>query len=100
MVSSRPFYLPLIKYKKNDCNIKYPFEFNPVINNYQLLYYLVVSFDVVSLFTNLPLEVVLINIEKHWEEISSHTTLNLNHTVNILKFIFNSVNYALDDLIS
>lgn len=36
--------------------------------------YEVVSFDVVSLFTNLPLDVIFNGISKHWPEIALHST--------------------------
>nr|CAI5835722.1 unnamed protein product [Callosobruchus analis] len=111
---------------ENEYYIKDSFTFSKFINNYQLPPgYVVVSFDVISLFTNLSLHLVINSITRHWDTISHCCTINLDTAIMILKFIFDSnflkfednfykqvfgtpmgstippilVNYVLDDLI-
>ena len=110
----------------NEFYVKDSFTFSTYINNFQLPdNYVLVSFDVVSLFTNLPLEAVLESIKNNWDSISPHCSLNYETMENLLTFIFDSnycvfngeyykqifgtpmgstispilVNYVLDDLI-
>lgn len=78
----------------NDFYIKDSFAFSEFINDYQLpLGYVVVSFDVVSLFTNLPLQLIIESLTRNWNVISNHCNLDLDSVIKILKFIFDS-NYC------
>lgn len=110
----------------NEFYVKDSFQFSKFINNFQLPNnYVIVSFDVVSLFTNLSLESVLKSIQNHWDTISQHCNLSFELFEELLTFIFDSnfsifnntyykqilgtpmgskispilVNYVLDDLV-
>lgn len=51
------------------------------------------SFDVVSLFTNIPLEVALQEINRRWEEIKNHTKITKNLFIDLLNFCINENNF-------
>lgn len=75
----------------NNYNIIDSFAFSNFINNFRLPEnYTIVSFDVVSLFTNLPLTEIINSIKKHWTKISENCSLNLDSFLEILNFIFDS----------
>ena len=77
--------------------IKISFEFISKIKNQNIPnHYTMMSLDVISLFTNIPLDLVLISIEKRWHYISKSTKLSLerfNLAIKILLeqtfFMFN-----------
>ncbi|XP_072403376.1 uncharacterized protein [Diabrotica undecimpunctata] len=74
------------------------FSFSSFINNFKLpTNYKLVSFDVVSLFTNLPLHTILVSVEKHWDDISIHTTLNLANIKKLISFVFDSNVFIFND---
>jgi hypothetical protein len=56
-----------------------------------------VSFDVVSLFTNIPLDLVFEILEERWDEIDEHTGLNKTQFFNLLRFCLYDCNYFLYD---
>ena len=67
------------------------FSFSKFINNKQLPdNYVIVSFDVVSLFTNLPLEAILESLESKWEIISPHCQFDFDIFKKLLEFVFDS----------
>ena len=75
----------------NDFYIKSSFSFSTFINNYQLPNnYVIVSFDVVSLFTNLPLDAIIDSLRNRWDTISDFCTLDFDTFEHILNFIFDS----------
>ncbi|XP_072377245.1 uncharacterized protein [Diabrotica undecimpunctata] len=75
----------------NNFYIKDSFDFSSFINNFQLPQnYVLVSFDVTSLFTNLPLDLIISSVEKHWNEISQHTNIDLLHFKTLINFVFDS----------
>nr|CAI5842688.1 unnamed protein product [Callosobruchus analis] len=83
---------------ENDFYVKDSFAFSIFINDYKLPDdYVIVSFDVVSLFTNLPLDVIVTSLHKHWTEISQHTSLDFESFLKILKFIFDSNYFVFND---
>nr|CAI5855617.1 unnamed protein product [Callosobruchus analis] len=76
---------------ENEYYIKDSFSFSSFINDYQLLPdYVIVSFDVVSLLTNVPLEVILDTLTRNFNTISQHCNLDLDSFLKVLKFIFDS----------
>lgn len=59
-------------------NIRNSYEFKDFISNQQLPSdYIRISLDVVSLFTNIPIDLVMENIDQRWHVISKHTTIPL-----------------------
>ncbi|XP_072380789.1 uncharacterized protein [Diabrotica undecimpunctata] len=75
----------------NEINISDSFKFSDFINNFQLPFgFQVVSFDVVSLFTNLPLPVVLISLHNHWNQIEPHCPFGWETFVKLVKLVFDT----------
>lgn len=71
--------------------IKDSFQFSELINNFQLPNnYVVVSFDVVSLYSNIPLDLVIEVIHNKWNSISNHTNIPEDEFVDLVKFVFDS----------
>ncbi|XP_062542205.1 uncharacterized protein LOC134210194 [Armigeres subalbatus] len=71
-------------------NIEDSFSFCEYINNVQLPPdYILISLDVVSLFTCIPKELVLHDIIMHWEEIQKHTNINLDLFLEMTEFCIN-----------
>lgn len=67
------------------------FTFAEEFQNFQLPNnFILVSFDVISLFTNIPLDLIKTIIEKNWTTISNYTNIPLNEFLNILKLIFDT----------
>lgn len=54
---------------------------------------IMVSFDVVSLFTNIPLNTAIKIIMNKWTEIQKHTTINRTQFLNMLNFCLKDNNY-------
>ena len=78
-------------------NVKNSFEFSTTYNKYKLPPgYVLVSFDVVSLFTNIPLELVLDIVTIKWHVIEEHCSLTLEYFIMILKFIFSNCYFCYD----
>lgn len=77
----------------NEYAVKNSFEFAEKTNDFQLPEdHVVVSLDVVSLFTNISLELTLHIIQEEWTRIEQHTNVPIEIFVNIIEFIF-SANY-------
>ncbi|XP_072395339.1 uncharacterized protein [Diabrotica undecimpunctata] len=80
---------------KNEFNIVDSFQFSEFINNYQLpREYVLVSFDVVSLFSNLPLSSVVTSLRNHWNEIQPHSPVSWEIFSELLKLTFDT-NYLI-----
>ncbi|CAG9834585.1 unnamed protein product [Diabrotica balteata] len=103
------------------------FHFSEFINNFKLPQgYILVNFDVVSLFTNLPLSSVITSLRNHWNSIKPNCPVSWDVFAELLQLVFDTsflvfddkfylqifgtpmgssispilVNYVLDDLIS
>lgn len=71
--------------------IRDSFQFSELINNFQLPEnYVVVSFDVVSLYSNIPIDLVAEVLENRWDTISPHTNIPKREFVALVRFVFNS----------
>ncbi|XP_058456432.1 uncharacterized protein LOC131433843 [Malaya genurostris] len=74
------------------------FEFVEYINNIILPSdYVLVSFDVISLFTNIPKDLVIHDIIMQWDQISKHTNINLDLFLEIVEFCINSSYFRFRD---
>lgn len=79
-------------------NIKNSFEFLQRIQNVKLRANdILVSFDVVSLFTSVPLDLAITAAMKRWPTITKHTDMPRDLFQNILKFLVIDNNYFLHD---
>lgn len=58
--------------------------------------YVLMSMDVVSLFTNIPLELVISIIEDKWQLIEPCCNFNKNSFINTIKFIFKCYYFCFD----
>ncbi|XP_044757785.1 uncharacterized protein LOC123315942 [Coccinella septempunctata] len=52
--------------------------------------YVLISLDVVSLFSNIPVELALTAIEHRWHSISEHTSIPKDDFLSIVSFLFNA----------
>jgi len=55
------------------------------------------SFDVVSLFTNVPINLVIEIIKDNWSHIESHTNLPLNEFMLAIKFVLDSTYFLFNN---
>lgn len=55
-----------------------------------------VSFDVTSLYTNIPTELALDIIKKKWPEIKNHTSINLDDFIHLTEICINSTYFQYD----
>lgn len=71
--------------------IKDAFQFSELINNFQLPEnYVLVSLDVVSLYSNIPIDLVTEVIETNWENITIHTKIKKQDFLLLVRFVFES----------
>lgn len=81
-----------------DYNIKNSFEFANKYNNFKLPpNYVLVSFDVVSLFTNIPLNLVIEIITLRWNIIEEQCGFDLDTFIKALKLIFETSYFCYKD---
>ncbi|XP_044759503.1 uncharacterized protein LOC123317202 [Coccinella septempunctata] len=52
--------------------------------------YVLISLDVVSLFSNIPVQLAVSAIEKRWDEIKLHTSIPKDRFIAIVRFLFSS----------
>ncbi|XP_058821140.1 uncharacterized protein LOC131683307 [Topomyia yanbarensis] len=79
-------------------NIKDSFTFCEYINTITLPPdYILVSFDVVSLFTCIPKSLITHNIIYNWNNIKQHTNINLDLLLEIVEFCIDSSYFKFDD---
>ena len=53
-----------------------------------------VSLDVTSLFTNIPIELVVNSIKRRWQSISNFCSLTLNEFLELTRFVFDTTYFA------
>jgi len=61
--------------------------------------HILVSFDVVSLFTNVPLDLALHSIEKRWIHIEHSTKITKNEFLTAVRFVILSTYFTFNDII-
>ena len=72
-------------------SVKNSFEFCQYVHTVTVpAGYIMVSFDVVSLFSSIPIELVRKSIIKHWENISAHTPMCLDLFLETVQFCIDS----------
>lgn len=82
----------------NQYNVKDSFDFASEFNNFQLPpHYVVISLDVVSLFTNIPLDMVIQIIQEKWQTIDLVCSFNQEQFIQIINFIFNNTYFSFND---
>lgn len=59
--------------------------------------HVLISLDVKSLFTNIPLELVLNIIEEQWSKISAFTTIDFTFFQDLIRFCFDSSYFSYDN---
>lgn len=79
----------------NDFYIKDSYDFAQFINDKLIPpNYVLVSWDVVSLFTNISLELTLKCIEINWTTIQNHCPISKTNFIKIIKFLFDSTIFS------
>jgi len=79
-------------------HIKNSFELVNKLSNTTLKpNYTVISLDVVSLFTNIPMQLAVNSILKRWDRISNSTKITQEEFVNGIKLIINSTFFTFDN---
>ncbi|XP_058827843.1 uncharacterized protein LOC131687767 [Topomyia yanbarensis] len=79
-------------------NIVDSFKFAEYINTIKLPKdYVLVSFDVVSLFTNIPKDLVIHDIIMNWPDIKTTTNINLDLFIEIVEFCLNNSYFQFRD---
>ncbi|XP_053690860.1 uncharacterized protein LOC128739401 [Sabethes cyaneus] len=90
----------LSKSMKSKYNIIDSFDFVQYINKITLpTNYVLVSFDVVSLFTNIPKDLVMHDIIMSWDTIRSNTNINLDLFLEIIGFCIDTSYFRFRDKI-
>lgn len=79
-------------------NIKNSYQLKDILQDIHLEdNEIIVSFDVISLFTNIPVHTAIQLIMKKWEIIKTHTHIPRNTFLEILKFCLQDNNYFIYD---
>jgi len=79
---------------------KNSFEFRSALSKiYIPETYVLASFDVVSLFINVPLDLAIQSIEKRWEYIELSTKIVKKDFIKAIKFIFSSTFFTFNNKI-
>lgn len=80
---------------ENEYYIKDSFHLSTLMNNKQLPEgYVLVSLDVVSLFSNIPLDLTINCIKKKWEIIGPHCSMNMTSFLELVKFVFDNTYFS------
>lgn len=81
-------------------NVKNSFEFVEFTKTVELPEsHALVSLDVVSLYTNIPKQLVLHIIKKNWQFISAYTSIPRDLLCNMIEFLFTSSYFSFNDQI-
>lgn len=84
--------------RDNNYYVSDSFQFANLINDFELPHnYVLVSFDVVSLFTNIPTQLVIDSITNRWHAIRQHTNIQLEEFLQLVNFVFDSTYFTYDN---
>jgi hypothetical protein len=96
----------LSKYISSILNASYDSKYN-VKNSFELVEklkhvtipddFMMVSFDVVSLFTSVPVQLILESVKKRWEDISKNTTIDKQSFLKILTLVLRTGYFKIND---
>lgn len=76
---------------RNRYHVEDSFTFASYINEFRLPDgYVLISLDVVSLFSNVSLSLAVSAVEKKWDAIASHTSIPRDDFISIIRFLFES----------
>lgn len=95
-------YITNILTNAYDCNNEYfvkdSFQISQILNKMKLPSdYVLASLDVISLFSNVYLEITLKSIEKNWERIRLYCDINKNTFLEIITYLFNNTFFTFDN---
>lgn len=80
---------------RTNYNLKDTFTFVEEVKNFVLPQdFILISLDVVSLFTNISLDLVIQNVEKYWVLIEENTPFNKRDFIRLIRFVFNNNVFA------
>lgn len=81
--------------KDNSYYVTDSFQFASFINNFELPEnFVLVSLDVTSLFTNIPLQLVTDSIKKRWPKIRQHTDISEDKFIDLVSFVFDTTYFT------
>lgn len=84
----------------NDFFVKDSFEFSNLVNDRIIPEsHVVVSLDVVSLFTNIPVELAISSVNNKWDTISKNTNIPNDVFLQLIEFVFNSTFFICDGVV-
>ena len=58
---------------------------------------IIISLDVTSLFTNVPLDIALDEPVRRWDSIKCATNISKNEFINVIKFVLTSTYFIFND---
>lgn len=84
-------------FDKDETYVKNSFEFVQFIKNFQLPdNYVLISLDVVNLFTNIPVDLTITHIKQSWDKIKPYTSLNEDDFILLFEFCIDSGFFKFD----
>ena len=84
--------------RDNTYYISDSFQFASFINNFELPEnYVLVSLDVTSLFTNIPLQLVIDSVKKRWPNIQPHTDISQDRFIELISFVFDTTYFTFQE---
>lgn len=79
---------------KDIYNVRNSFDFKEFIENIMVPQdHVMVSFDIISLFTNIPTDLAINIINNKWKDIENHTRIPQQKFINLIKFVMIDCNY-------
>lgn len=82
----------------NEYYIRDSFQFSERFNNTRLPEnFVLISLDVVSLFTNIPLHLCLNSIDKKWNRIKNYCDIKKPKFISLMEFLFNNTHFSFNN---
>lgn len=84
--------------RDNQYYITDSFQFADFVNNFVLPEnFVLISLDVTSLFTNIPLQLVLDSVDRRWPHIRTHTAITKSRFLELISFVFDTTYFTFQD---